>query len=245
MKRIAILPLILILNACYFLAAQTNSQEIYNAYISGNMVKWKSVIDRLASNSSGKPADLAELINYQYGYVGWAIGYKKTDEAKIYLEKAEKNLDLLDRFPEYASLVMSYKAAFYGYRIGMNKVLAPVLGKKSIDCARAAIKIDEKNFLGWVQYGNTEFYMPSTFGGSKKDALKYYLKAQALLEADKNLVRENWNYLSLLTVIAQTYSYLGDHQSSKKYLDRILELEPGFTWAKTELYQQIYKNMKN
>lgn len=203
---------------------------------------WKSVIDRMASIKNNT-ATLAELVNYQYGYIGWCIGNNRYNEAKHYLEEAENNLKILEKEERYLSTVNSYRAAFYGYRIGMNQLLAPVIGLKSIECAKQAIKYNNKDPFAYVQNGNIEFYRPSVFGGSKSEGLKYYLKALELMETDSTLLRENWNYLSLLTVIAQAYSYLGDYDNSVKYLKRILEIEPGFVWIKNELYPQIMKKM--
>ena len=217
--------------------------DIYRSFISGDMVLWKSVIDEMASVS--KHIDMtAELVNYQYGYIAWCIGNSRYDEAKRYLEKAEKNLRILEKEERNLSSVNSYRSAFYGYRIGMNHLLAPVIGIKSIDCAREAIRLDDKDPFAYVQNGNIEFYRPSVFGGSKSEAIKYYLKALQLMEADSALIKENWNYLSLLTVIAQAYSYMDDYDLSVLYLKKILEIEPDFVWVRNELYPQIVKKME-
>jgi tetratricopeptide (TPR) repeat protein len=209
------------------------------------MKKWKIVIDRMASENNPAPAEVLELINYQYGYIGWCVGAKRDNEAKRYLELAEGNLERLNSLPSFYSMVNAYKAAFYGYRIGLNKILAPFLGNKSLDCARNALKQDQKNHLAWVQLGNSEFYMPSALGGSKAEALKYYKRAQEIMESDQSEIKENWNYLSLLTVIAQAYTYTGEYEKSKQYLDKILGLEPDFAWVKNDLYKQLYSKMKN
>ena len=236
---------IVIMLFCMVDAVASYRQEIYNCYITGNMNKWKNTIDRLNNEKRTEPGVIIELVNYQYGYIGWAIGNKMNDEARIYLDLAEKNLDKLDKYASYNSLVNAYRAAFYGYRIGMNKILAPFLGGKSLDCAKAAIKQDEKNYFGFVQLGNIEFYMPAAFGGSKTEAINYYTKAQALMESDQSVIKENWNYLSLLTVLAQAYTYTEDYIKSRQYIDKILSIEPGFAWVKNELYKQLYDKMKN
>jgi tetratricopeptide (TPR) repeat protein len=218
--------------------------EIYNAYIGNNMAVWKTCIDRMETVKPGDNDFLLELVNYQYGYIGWCIGNRKNKEAAKYLDLAEKNLVTLSDNGRNLSLVNSYKAAFYGYRIGLNKLSAPFLGPKSVDCARLAISSDRRNPLGYVQYANIQFYMPAIFGGSKKEALEYYLKALELMEQNKNDLIENWNYLSLLTVIAQSYTFLGDYSSSVVYLEKALKAEPEFGWVKNELYPQVLGKMK-
>ena len=219
--------------------------EIYDSYISGNMAKWKQVMDRMAEEKSSDPAVIMELVNYQYGYIGWAIGIKKNDEARHYLELAEKNLDRAEKYPAYRSVINAYRSAFYGFRIGLNKVLAPFLGGKSLDAARKAIEQDDRNYLGYVQLGNAEFYMPAAFGGSKAEAIKYYTRAQEIMESDPRNTIGNWNYLSLLTVIAQSYLYTRQFEKSRSYLDRILEIEPGFAWVKNELYKELHDKMNS
>ena len=44
--------------------------DIYNAYITNRMDLWKKVIDVMQGDNFKNDA-LAELINYQYGYIGY------------------------------------------------------------------------------------------------------------------------------------------------------------------------------
>jgi len=218
--------------------------DIYSAYVSNNMTKWKSVIDKIDSTRDKDNNLLLELVNYQYGYIAWCIGNNRNDEARNYLDQAEKNISILEKEVKDLSLVNSYKAAFYGYRIGLNKLSAPFLGPKSMDAAKLALSIDKNNAFAYVQYANIQFYMPAVFGGSKKEAVVYYLKALYLMENSKGDIKENWNYLSLLTVIAQSYSYLNDYKTSILYIEKILKIEPEFGYVKDELYPQLLLKMK-
>jgi len=218
--------------------------EVYSAFISNNMQNWKSVIDRMSASSPKTDELLLELVNYQYGYIAWCLGNKKSDEARKYLNLAEKNLDVLSLNRKNTSLINSYKSAFYGYKIGLNKIMAPFLGPKSLDCARLAVSTDKENPFGYVQLGNIQFYMPAAFGGSKKEALDYYLTALSLMEKNDKDKSENWNYLSLLTIIAQSYYYVGDYQSSISFMEKIMKLEPGYGWIKNELYPKVLNKMK-
>jgi len=219
--------------------------EIYSAYVSNKMDQWKSVIDRMDAIPDKSNELLIELVNYQYGYIGYCIGFERENEAKRYLGMAQKNLDILDRNKYNPSVINAYKSAFFGFRIGLNPITAPVNGLKSIDCAKTAVKLDPQHWFGYVQHGNIQFYMPSTFGGSKKEALGHYLKARDLLEKEANSVSENWNYLSLLIVIGQTYTYLKDYDSAQKTYNYILDIEPGFTYVRDDLYPKLLKKMEN
>jgi len=74
-----------------------NKTEIYKAYISNNMAKWKAIIDKMNLQQKKSNDYILELINYQYGYIAWCIGNKKTDDAETYLELAEKNVETLEK----------------------------------------------------------------------------------------------------------------------------------------------------
>ena len=219
--------------------AANNKSAIYKAYLTGDKELWKNTIDKMSSQGTKTPAYIAELLNYQYGYIGCCIGLKDYSEAKKYLELAEKNLDRLAETPGNESLINSYKAAFSGYRIGMNNLLAPVLGFKSIDYAKEAVRMNKNDAFAWIQNGNVEFYWPKVFGGSKKEALDYFLKALEIMEKDPAGIIEDWNYINLLLLIAQTYRYIDGKDNSAIYVNMILKIAPDFTWVKNKMYPQI------
>ncbi len=241
--RSKIILMLLLLVATKAIGASYRCQ-IYSAYISNNMCRWKEVIDTIETSGQKPDSFLIELVNYQYGYIAWCLGNNREEEGRKYLEKAESVLEILKSDSRSLSLVYAYKSAFYGFRIALGKLAAPLLGPRSIESAREAVRIDPTNYLGYVQLGNIEFYMPSVFGGSKQEALAHYLKAEELLTARSRPDEPDWNYLSLLTVIAQSYSYTGDLLSAKKYLELILRVEPEFLWVKNELYPQVLNKLK-
>jgi tetratricopeptide (TPR) repeat protein len=209
------------------------------------MANWKSIIDKMHGVKQKSAQFMLELVNYQYGYIAWCVGNQKNDEAKKYLALAENYLLILEKRNENLSMVNAYKSAFYGYRIGMNKLLATTMGRRSVECANLAIKQNKENTYGYIQSGNIQFYMPPVFGGSKKEALVFYLKALSLMENDAAGKVENWNYLNLLISIALSYTYVDDYPASISYLEKILKIEPGFSYVKSELYPHVLNKMKN
>ncbi len=217
--------------------------NIYKAYISNDMGKWKNTIDRMNMEINKTNDFILELVNYQYGYIAWCIGNDKNNEGEKYLELAEKNIQLLEKKSFKLSYVNSYKSAFYGFRIGLNVLKAPFIGPKSIDCAELAIKLDKTNPYGYIQYGNSQYYMPAAFGGSKKTAIEYYLEAEKLMAIKANEIKEDWNYLNLLTIIGKAYDDIGNYKVAKLYYEKILKIEPDFLWVKNELYPNIKKKI--
>ncbi len=242
-KNKLILTIILLAGVITHLSAAGERQEIYSAYVNNRMEVWKKVIDAMEAHKPSDNKRLAELVNYQYGYIGYCLGFKLRDEARKYLTLAEKNVDVLESMRHDMSEVNAYRCAFYGFRIGLNKLSAPVNGLKSIDHARKALELGPDNYFAYVQYGNIQFYMPSTFGGSKQEGIEYFLKARQMMEKDRTHLKENWNYLSLLVIIGQSYTYTGELESARKVYDEILRIEPRFLYVKDELLPDLLKKM--
>lgn len=221
------------------------SSGIYQAYISSDMNRWKVIMDDFHRKPEKSHGEVLELVNYMYGYVGWCMGNNNQKKAGEYIRSAEDYLEKLEKAGYQPSMVHAYRSAFYGFRVGVHKLQAPVLGPKSVQHAKYSIETDPKNPYGYIQYGNSQFYMPAIFGGSKNVALEYFQKAEQLMELNgKNLV-QNWNYLSLLAMIGQTFEELNRFGEAKKYYEKILKTEPGFQWVKDVLYPAIIKKTGN
>lgn len=225
----------------YSLSAQYKL-DIYNAYISNNMNDWKTTIDKMQEQEKKPDEFLLELINYQYGYIAWCLGNNEKKQAKTYLKLAEENLEKLEKLSLYPSYINAYKSAFYGYSIGLNKLKAPFTGPKSVDAAKQAMKENPDNPYGFIQYANAQFYMPPIFGGSKSEAVEYYKYAQSIMEKDRVELKNDWNYLSLLTNMAEAYTEMKEYDKADEYYKHILEIEPNFNWVKNELYPNFIKN---
>ena len=221
----------------YTSAASTEQTAIYNAYTSSNMTLWKKTMDSMHDQAAKTNEKELELLNYEYGYIGWSIGNKKTAEARKYIDRGQQRIDKLMQKNYKVSMLHAYKSAFYGFEIGLNKAKAPFWGRKSIDEAKRAVATDANNPFGYIQLGNIEFYMPAVFGGSKKKALGYYLKAEKLMTSGN--VENDWNYLSTLTLIAGAYEELGNYEKAETYYLKILSISPQFTWVKNNLYPKF------
>lgn len=241
-QKYIVILILLILSSLGAMA--TYKTEIYRAYISNNMIEWKKVMDRMNLETKRDNDFLLELLNYQYGYIGWCIGNKENEQAKKYLSLAEKNIEILEKQSFELSTLNAYKSAFYGYRVGLNKLQAPFIGPKSIESAKKAIELDRNNPYGYIQIGNSEFYMPSVFGGSKTVALDNFKKAENRMERNPGKIKNDWNYLSLLAMIVMTYKELKQYELAKYYCEKALKTEPEFLWVKLDLYPEIKKLVK-
>lgn len=219
--------------------------KIYNAYVHNDMKAWKHVIDSMQKEKKKSNAKLLTLVNYQYGYIGWCIGLNNDKEAEAYISVVENNLALLEKNNYRLSMVYAYKSALYGYKIGLSPIRAPYYGPRSIQYAKNSLQLDNENYFAMVQAGNIHYYMPRIFGGSVNEAIRYFLKAKTIMEKDNAEIHQNWNYLHLLTLIAQAYSKADDYQTAKRYYDFILKIEPEFQWIKDELYDDLLKKLND
>ncbi len=229
----------------FFSLNAQHKKVIYKAYIGNNMDAWRATIDEMQEEKKKSEDFLLELINYQYGYIAWCLGNNEKKQAKEYLKIAEANLEDLDETALYPSYVNAYRSAFYGYSIGLNKLKAPFVGPKSINAAKLSMEENPNNPYGFIQYANAQFYMPPIFGGSKTEALEYYSQAQAIMEEDRIAMKNDWNYLSLLTNMAEAYNEIKEYDKAEEYYKHILEVEPNFLWVKNELYPNFIKMRNN
>lgn len=145
-----------------------NQEKIYQAYIKGDMKAWKVVLADLKKNPPVQAELILQRANFEYGYIGWCIGNKKWEEAEQHLHDLNHMLDMLDSKKYKPATVMAYRSAATGFEIGLNKAKAPFIGPKSVKYAEKSMQTDASEPLGYVQYGNSQYYMPAVFGGSKK-----------------------------------------------------------------------------
>ena len=210
------------------------------------MSTWKTKIDSLQKEKEVGHLSIAsqwQLLEYQYGYIAWAISKKKTmkREADDYLEVAKVNLSDLVQLSGKTSLSNAYNAAFVAYEIGITPFKAPFIGLKCMKYGETAVKQDSTNYFALIQYGNIMNYMPKAFGGSKDKALVYYKKAREIMRKDEVLYKENWLYMNLILTIADIYKNKKDYETTKQYYLEALELEPGYKFVE-ELMGNLIKN---
>ncbi len=219
--------------------ASTNQEKVYLAYVQNTMSEWKKVIDNLEKTPLTNNQTRLELLNYQYGYIAWCLGQKNYDEATVYLQRAEKHIDILDKKKYKPADLHAYKAAFYGYKIAITPFKASYLGPKSIWHVKKALQIEPDNMFALLQYGNIYYYMPAIFGGSKETASQYYLKVEKWYEKHPKQRSANWNYINLLVTLTNTYIALEQKAKATEYYNKILTAEPTSTWIQQDILPQL------
>lgn len=212
---------------------------IYQAFISDDLSLWKKTIDQIQEKENISQQLRLELLNYQYGYIGWCLGNGLKEEATHYTDLAFKNLEFLENQMGADATLLGYRSALYGFLVMLNRLSAPYYGPKSVKYAHKAMETDQESPFAYIEYGHIQFYMPPVFGGSKEEAISYYRKAEMLMEQQPENLEQNWNYLTLLTLIARAYEAIGEYKQAKFYYEKILSIEPDYFWVKEKLYPEL------
>ena len=226
------------------LNAQTKyNKSIYNAYITGDFSKWFVIIKTIEQNREAVTLEQKmELLSYYYGYTSHLIRSKEYDKALKIIPAGEKYIAEILKENKHNPTVHSYKAAFLGFQISINKLKAFSLGAESSDNLNFALKNDPNNIQALVDKGNSLFHLPGIFGGDKDEAMKLYLKAMKLMEQNGK-TDENWFYLNLLTIIGKSYQKMGKLPEAKLTFEKILRKEPNYLLVKMVLYPDLLKVM--
>ena len=232
--------LCLLLTFCV-LYAQDYKSGIYQAYLQDRMDNWLEVMKQMEQEylNSSDPDLLYDLLETEYGYTGWLVSEKKKKEAEEHIKKAERYMTLLADQGLDDSRVLSLRGAFYGYKILLDPLKAPSLGKMSKEANDKAMEMDPREPQVWLEKANIDFYWPSIFGKSKRKAVPSYEKAIELYESSPEGTRENWVYLNGLAGLGIAYESTRNYSEAGKVYRKLLELEPSFKWVKEDLYPQF------
>ncbi|MBQ7388816.1 MAG: hypothetical protein IJW01_05570 [Paludibacteraceae bacterium] len=221
------------------LSAQINHNLMFKAYLSGDLSYWGKAL-RLAEKSDMSLDLLKQITNYEYGYIPWCLDKKEDEEAKLYLDKFARHIDMLEEKEGKTSSVFVYRSAYNAYCLSFNRWKFATYASRAIEFSNKAVQTDENNPLALSLKGNVEFYSPAMFGGSKKKALEYFQKAINAFE-EKNLVNNNWNYVATMLCYAQAYDKQGEKKKAKEVCQKILSIAPTFTYVRDTYYPQLVK----
>lgn len=230
------------MQVCFSQSPYTN--PIYKAYSRGKMDTWLVLMNACEKNVNAESSEgQLELISYYYGYTAWLIGAEKFDTAEEYIDKSEVIIEkLLGKSPKNATL-MAYKGAYIAFTIGISNFKAIYLGPKSIKYINKSLELDPENIQGNIEKGNSMYYRPSVFGGDKREAIEYYVKAVENFE-EQGLDVNNWMYINTMTALGQAYEVTNQIQLAKLCYEKIIRIFPNFMWVEEELYPDLLERYK-
>jgi tetratricopeptide (TPR) repeat protein len=246
-KRITIVFSILMIFWSHQLFAFTPARlaqlqnQIYTSFIKGDVPLWERTLmeyERYYA-SRPEPAVLYDLLLARYGFIAFSMEGEPS-KARQQLDKAEAELEKLFTYPAHKSNAYALQGAFLGFRISLRPISAVMLGPRSYKAINNSVEANPENPVAWMEMGNSRFYTPSAFGGSKQEALEYYMKSVQLFE--KNLLpNQKWLYLNSLVGLAKSYQFTNRKTFAIATYKKALTFEPEFKWVRDELLPELQK----
>lgn len=221
MQRIKLLIFNLLLLGSSTCFAQYSDRQLYRAYLTRDMKVWE---DYLANTdfANASVEEQKRYINYQYGYVAYAISQKQGNAREL-LDQFEANLRLLQpNIPQ--STYLAYKASTDSYELSLNHWLLAKYGKQIYSEIDKAVSLAPDDPLALTMKGNVEFYGPM---GSKHEALKHYRKADSLYHAQPSDMYL-WNMRAVQLTLVQCIEKTEGVQAAIQCCNDILAEEPDF-----------------
>ncbi len=219
---------------------RTCQNLIYRSYVEDRMPLWESTLETMEFEYSLKPDDalLYDVLLAQYGLIGYYLGTDNKSKVRSTLNNAEEYLEKLENTPGYEAASRLFRASFYAYHIALRPWRSVQLGIASERLINEALELRDDYPRGYLEKANMLYFAPAIFGGSKKRSIEYYSQAVSLFE--KNMQNNHrWLYLSTLVSLANAYESTGDLRAAIATLEKALEFEPGFKWAKNELLPEL------
>lgn len=203
----------------------------FESYRVGNMAPWPGLIAEMEKVKSTDLAWQTEMVKAMYGLVGYQLGVKNKDLAKVYVNKADVYLDKLLKAYPHNSHLHSLSGAFYGYKIALSFYKAPFFGPKSMYHIEKSIELDPSAPGGYIEKANSLMYRPAAFGGDKKEGLAYYQKALKLMEANDSQ-KCNWQELLLRAFILKSLYENNQTSEADAFMKEMQKDYGSMSWIK-------------
>lgn len=241
MRKLYVLFFLLI---CSSLFGQSNTNlncRFRQLFISGNMQTWAMLVDSL-QNSTLSSVEDDILLFAEYGLIGYYLGQDRKSEAGVILKQFDQHLDkcLLTQ-PKNANY-HAFKAAAYGFKIGLSPWKAPVLSVYHQYRIDKSFEFRRNEYLPLIEQGNSYYFRPRIVGGNKAKALIQYQKANHILQKQKEC---NWMFLSNTAWLGQVYTKLNMENEARLLYLNILKEVPNFKYVKEELLPQLERGEFN
>ena len=154
-----------------------------------------------------------------------------------YYQPAIDDASRLATLKEYSSEGHSLLAAVYMMKIATDPMSAVALAPKIYGLLSEAENEKPENPETYVILGQMKFNTPAMFGGSFKDAVKSFSKAEALFEkgADSQMVNVKWGMLESLAWLGRSFEKLNNFDAARFTYQKAMTLEPEFGWVKYQL----------
>ena len=221
--------------------------RLYKSYQLGQMDEWLEVLTQLERDYSFTPSNeiLYDIVQLQYGYIGYLLGIKNKKQAGKVLSKAlEESEILLAEQPQSANS-MALNAALMAYQIALTPYKAPFIGPKITNAIDKSLAINPNAPQALLEKANSAHYAPSMFGGNPAEAIIYYKKAISVMEKlNGGEAPQSWLYLNAYVQLALAYEKAEQQEKAKSAYIHILKIAPNFKWVKEDVFPSFLKRFK-
>lgn len=216
---------------------KTYGQDLYEAYLAGDMSVWGKYIADMEEKENLTIDEIAHVANYEYGYIAWCIDEKRIDEAKHRLDIFVAHIDYLEKHSYSPSVIAVYRSSVCAYQLSLYKKRFLQIAKEALAYSEKALELDPKNPMALTLQGNVKMYMPAMFGGSDTKALEFFLESEALMRKAGDV--NNWNFRSLQLCIAQCYEKVDGKERAARYCEEVLAEVPNFVYLRDVYYKKL------
>lgn len=202
--------------------------------------------DKFAAVLKNDSLNAPALYGYTFSeYKLLELSMKNRDKKlfNTYYQKAIDDANKLITLKEYSSEGKSLLAAIYMMKIATDRMSAVALSPRINDLLDDAEYLNPKNPESYVIRGMMKFNTPAEFGGSYKDALENFNKAELLFnqKADLQIVNDKWGMLEAVTWAGRSNQKLNNNDAAKFAYQKVLSLEPNYNWVKYVLLPGLEK----
>ncbi len=209
------------------LAASPADRRLYDAYLRQDMHVWADYLETIRWQDADND-ERSRILLCEYGYVPYLYSVGDTVACRIANHRYKQHIEAAkDSLSEEDWLSHCSAVRIYSYMLGEAGIGDVVSGMR---LSRKALQADSLNPLALYMRANICFHFPKLFGGSKKKALQYCLRAERAMERD-TAYRYHWMYTAVQLEAAQCYDKLGHRTKALEQCRRIMLLHPQFIYV--------------
>ncbi len=214
--------------------AQTNTLDcdLTQSYTQQTIGTWgkyiSQVTTQLQQNYSPELQFKRMMIRHMY-IAHLLFNDSDSKEIDIQLNGMKKDLEELEKNPQFAEKCLAFRAAYNSYCAVNSPATAVYYLPKSFSYAKDAITKQPQSPYSWSEYGNLQYCYALFLGGSFSDAIKAYKKSIELIEKQQKNLSCNWYYIHTLLFLAKSYEDNRQYAEANTIYDKILQITPQFT----------------
>ena len=253
MKKLLLISLIiLMLSSIAFTQSETNLDSLIidgKVLLRESFIQWTEV-DLLNARAYFErlliTAPDSWLTHYYIGLadfrlVSFCFSQNEQDKALKYIDNGIEHLknciQLNENFAEAHNLLSS----LYGNKIGVKPLYGMVLGPKAGMAIGKAMSLAPDNPRNYLISGQSAYFTPRMFGGSKKKAKEHYIKAIAYFESNEieNPVLPDWGYEEAYVWLGMVNEHFGENDEALNNYNKALEINPDYGWVSEYLLPKL------